>query len=379
MEFKCSRCGNSDPRKIGYKNGAPYCRNCITFPKAELLETNVVSNVSNIYLTYSLSPEQKTLSDKLVNNFLNHKNSFVYAVCGSGKTEIVLESIKVAISQGKKVGFVIPRRDVVIEIKERLENIFKDNSVVSVYGGHSKVLQADIVCLTSHQLYRYQNYFSLLVFDEIDAFPYKGNSVLNALYRASLSGNYIEMSATPTKEDLESYKKNGVDVLTLFKRYHGGLLPVPSVVIRNPFTKYITLIKYLKKYEKQRKPVLIFCPTIAICESTYRILFLLFRSINYVHSKRNKREEVISDFKQGKTLFLCTTAVLERGVTIKDLQVIIFNSDHPVYNQYSLVQIAGRVGRKIDAKEGDVIFICEESNIEIKEAVESITSANKSV
>lgn len=379
MYFKCPRCGNDDIKRIGYINGLPYCRSCITFKSINKIEKTIRPNVCNIYLDYELSKEQKVLSDRLLENFKSGINSFVYAVCGSGKTEIVLNTIRYAISIGYKVGFVIPRRDVVIEIHERLQNIFKDNKVIAVYGGHSKLVEGDIICLTSHQLYRYEQYFDLLILDEIDAFPYKGNIVLNALYRLSLTGFFIEMSATPSKEELEIYKSKGVDILTLFKRYHGGLLPVPQVILKNSIFRYLSLFSCLKRYEKNKKPVLIFCPTIDMCLSVFRILCLRFRSINYVHSKRKERIQVIDDFKKGKTLFLCTTAVLERGVTIKDLQVVVFNADHPVYTEFALVQIAGRVGRKKDSKEGDVIFICEEKTKDIINAIETINSANKNV
>ena len=39
-----------------------------------------------IHLSYELSPEQKELSDKLVENYKEGIDSLVYAVCGSQKT-----------------------------------------------------------------------------------------------------------------------------------------------------------------------------------------------------------------------------------------------------------------------------------------------------
>ena len=39
-----------------------------------------------IHLSYELSPEQKELSDKLVENYKKEVDSLVYAVCGSPKT-----------------------------------------------------------------------------------------------------------------------------------------------------------------------------------------------------------------------------------------------------------------------------------------------------
>ena len=56
-----------------------------------------------------------------------------------------------------------------------------------------------IIC-TTHQLYRYPQYFDLLILDELDAFPYVNNEVLIGLLQNSIKGNYIYMSATLTNQ-----------------------------------------------------------------------------------------------------------------------------------------------------------------------------------
>ena len=100
---------------------------------------------------------------------------------------------------------------------------------------------------------------------------------------------------------------------------------------------------------------------------------------NYVHSKHPNRAEVISAFRKGKYKYLVTTAVLERGVTIKNLQVIIYRADHSIYDQYSLVQIAGRAGRKKDAPTGEVIYLAERNTIEMDKSIKDIQKANKTL
>ena len=51
----------------------------------------------------------------------------------------------------------------------------------------------------------------------------------------------------------------------------------------------------------------------------------------YINSKSPNREELIDDFRDKKMMYLVTTAVLERGITVKDLQVIVFKADHSIY------------------------------------------------
>ena len=72
-----------------------------------------------------------------------------------------------------------------------------------------------------------------------------------------------------------------------------------------------------------------------------------------------------------------TTSVLERGVTVKNLQVIIFKSDSFVYDSGTLVQIAGRVGRKPDSPEGEVIYLANKTTRDMEESIYSIRSSNK--
>lgn len=132
----------------------------------------------------------------------------------------------------------------------------------------------------------------------------------------------------------------------------------------------------LKRFFKMKKPVLVFAPTIRLAEVIYQFLKLDFKGGNLVHSKVVDNSKIISDFKKGIYRYLVTTTVLERGVTIKGLQVIIYGADHPVYDAASLIQIAGRVGRKKEESDGEVIFIITKENEAIKKAIDEIKSKN---
>lgn len=377
--FVCPICGNDDPKYFGYRNGKIYCRKCISFQGQEVKGDESYPTSVNYYLEYNLSKEQEELSNTLVSNYKNGINTLVHAVCGSGKTEIVLEVIRYAVSCGDRVGFAIPRRDVVIEIHERIQSIFKDNTVISVYGGHNDILEGDIVVLTTHQLFRYCNYFDLLIIDEIDAFPFRGNDLLDAFFHRSIKNKYIMMSATPYPNIIEMFSKQGYQIVELFSRFHKHPLPVPVIKIGKAFIKYTILYDEVKRFIKNNKKIFIFAPTIEICEEIYSFLSLLIKGGEYVHSKRKDRSEIISNFKQCKYRYLVTTAVLERGVTFKDLQVIVFKADHAVYDSHALIQIAGRVGRKKDAPDGEVIYIANKANNEMLKSISEIKRANASL
>ncbi len=377
MSFVCERCGNKDSRFIGYLNGKPYCRKCISFKGQEVNYEKPIPKEAPLNLHYSLSQEQARLSEQIVQNYKNGIDTLVYAVCGAGKTEISYAIISYAIYNGLTVGFALPRRDVVIELFWRLKESFPKNKIVAVYGQHTGTLKGDIIILTTHQLYRYKNYFDLLVMDEIDAFPFKDNDVLISMYKKSLRGHAVLMSATPSQEVINEFKGENHAILELRTRFHKKEIPVPKIkVFPSAFSPFY-LIHKLRKYKKENKPVFIFAPTIERCEMLYKMISPFIKGGDFVHSKREKRAEIIADFKKNKYLYLVTTSVLERGVTFKNLQVIVTDADtEDIYNSSTLIQIAGRVGRKTDAPEGDVIFLGEKTTDSMRRAINEIKFCN---
>lgn len=374
--YTCSICLNTDRKYFAFRNNVLYCRKCLSFygDKVEEKSNNLSSVTLN--LNYSLSPLQEEISSNVINAYKNHKNVLINAVCGAGKTELVYGVIKYALEKRQHVGFAVPRRDVVIDLLPRFKSAFPLQNVISVYGGHYDQLNGDIIILTTHQLFRYEDYFDLLILDEIDAFPYQGNEVLNNFFKKSVKGNYILMSATARENLISEIKNNGDEVFYLDKRYHNHPLPVPTIK-SILFGKIFYLLYKIFSFQKKKLPLLVFVPTIEECENLYSKCRFI-KNGNFVHSKREQRNEIIEDFKKEKYDYLITTSVLERGVTIKNLQVIIYDAHHALYDDKSLIQIAGRVGRKIDAYSGEVIFIADYITEEMQRAVSEIERANRS-
>lgn len=187
------------------------------------------------------------------------------------------------------------------------------------------------------------------------------------------------MTATPNKETLDYFSKPGRAVLQLFSRFHGKPLPVPRVIKGNELYLNYKLVKEVSRILKSFKQIFIFTPTIDLSVKVYKFLRLFFRNGYYINSHSENRDEIIRRFRVKKYRYLVTTAVLERGITVKDLQVIVFHADNYIYDDHSLVQIAGRVGRKKDAPEGEVIFIGKTKTKHMERAISDIVSANKTL
>ena len=369
--YKCPRCGNTQKEYIGFKNNEPYCRKCIKFSNNENLNIPYVKNKEVVInMKYDLTISQNQISNELLNNIEKENNILVYAVCGAGKTEIIVKVIERTLKKGGKVGIIIPRRDLVVELGTRIQDIFINNKVTLVYGGHHDDLTGDIIVLTSHQAFRYNKYFDLVILDEIDAFPYVNNDVLKSFVLNSSKGKIISLSATPSELDLKNNK-----VFTLFKRYHNNPLPVPKLFIGFNFLLFLFILKKVRDYLKDNKYVFIFVPSIKEGEKLFKKFQKKFRCI-FVFSSMQNKEEVMKEVRAKKYNVIITTTILERGVTYKNLQVLVYKANEFIFNKETLIQIAGRAGRTVDYPDGDVYFLAASITKDMKEAIKEIKMYN---
>lgn len=376
-DLVCERCGNSDPRLFAYRKGKPYCRACLSFSGRQADKTYRIKEGIRLSLSYPLSPRQEACAQKALSLLESGKDVLIHAVTGAGKTELVYPAMARYLEMGLHVGFATPRRDVVIDLLPRIQEAFPMAEVIAVYGGHTQKLEGDIIVLTAHQLYRYEAYFDLLVFDEIDAFPYRGDKMLNRFYHKSIRGKSILLSATPSMSDIHDIESKGGVVLDLFERYHGGKLPLPQVIICHSLLLHKRCLDLLSKLLDQEKPVFVFVPTIAQGRTLFAYLSFFLDGGGFVSSKETGRQQDIALFKAGRLRYLVTTSILERGVTVKALQVIVFDSANPIFDAKALVQIAGRVGRKQDCRDGEVYFLADVFSSEMKEAIDEIRNCNR--
>lgn len=376
--FICPICKNQDPLKIGIRQSKPYCRACIMFLGEPTERIERPSLVISPQIQYALTQEQKSLSKAILDAYIRKKHVMVDAVTGSGKTEIVFEVIQYALLHGQKVGMVIPRKDVVIEMVERFAHVFPHLNIGAMYGGvHEK--SDDFIVMTTHQIYHFQAYFDLIIFDEVDAFPYQGNPVLKALVDRASIGSIVYLSATFDIEEMRTFKKSGGEILHLHKRYHGYLLPELTILKVSKWIKLVVLFQQIQKLYQLNKPFLIFVPTIYIGESIAWWVLKVFKEGRWVHSQSLHRDVSIREFKAKKLRYLISTSILERGITLEFLQVIIYGADHPLMDEKTIVQMAGRVGRKTVSPQGKVIVICQTISPSIQASQRRIRTANEAL
>ncbi len=369
--YVCPICHNKNPLYIGYIHNQPYCRKCITFTKGKKASFTSFNREKEIHacLSYSLTATQQKASNEILSYIQKNQSVIVNAVCGAGKTELVYQAMEFMFNQNKKVAFAIPRKDVVIEIYQRLKKDYPHIKMCAVYGGNTNFLEGQLVVLTTHQLFRYKNYFDLLILDEADAFPYYKNDLLSVFLHESIKGPIIYLSATIQ----DAYKKECCNIVYVNRRFHNHDLPVPIYKKYYFYNRYSLLLNVLNKFIYQQKQVLLFVPTIQI-----GLLLKQKFSFPFVYSSQKKKEDVIQQFKNKEIKVLITTTILERGITIQAVNVVVFEADHELFDKASLIQIAGRVGRKKSAPTGEVIFLASQKSQAIKQCIQEILKKNES-
>jgi competence protein ComFA len=375
----CCRCGNSDPELMAEFPCAwcgkkcVYCRACIMMGRVSECTPlyswgGEIPEIGAIPLQWrgELSDGQQVASDRVVEAIIGNKEFLVWAVCGAGKTELLFKGIETALNEGKRVCIATPRTDVVLELTPRLQAVFPSIKIVSLYGGSDDRHQfSPLTITTTHQLLRFFQAFDVMIVDEVDAFPYSVDPMLQFAVKNARkdSSSLIYLTATPSRKWQRECRRGLREFVTIPARFHRHPLPVPTFVWCGKWAKEIgkgrlpiVLHKWIEERLATGVPMLLFVPTV---EWTSRILPLiqhLDKRIDSVHAEDPDRKEKVLKMRQKEIPMLVTTTILERGVTFPGLDVAVLGTEEKVFTESTLVQIAGRVGRSASEPTGNVTF-----------------------
>lgn len=385
VAFQCAKC-----QKVCH-----YCRHCITMGRMcscnELIlwkGEGIRKQKSQVQFTWTgnLTPHQKKAANELALSISQNRNHLINAVCGSGKTEILFTAIQESLKEGKRVCVATPRTDVVLELYPRFQEVFKNITIHALYGGAEINTQfAQLVLATTHQLYRFEHAFDVMIVDEADAFPYTYDE---ALQRAVLKAKKLDapiafVTATPSNKLLLQQKRENWGYSFIARRFHGHPLPVPRFQSLWNYEKALQKNKIPQKlqawlYERlqQNEPFLIFFPTIELMEQATPLFQKIESTIESVHSEDTNRKEKVLELRNEQRKGLMTTTILERGITIKNVQVAVVGAENPVFTSSALIQISGRVGRNVQYPSGDIVFFHHGITMEMDQARNKILEMN---
>ncbi|KAF0226084.1 MAG: hypothetical protein FD133_271 [Erysipelotrichaceae bacterium] len=364
----CERCLNTDLRTFVNIRGQWICRRCIAY-QGDDAQPVFSEDTVDYKLSFKLTKAQMEISNQ-TKTLVKTSDVLIWAVCGAGKTELVMETIQDQLNRSQSVGVAVARKQVALQLYQRFKDAFPILKVIVVCEGHTQDLKGHLIITTTHQLYRFRKSFDCLILDEPDAFPYRNNPVLEGFMRQAVKGHIIYLTATPDKKLLRQVKQGKLKMLTLNQRPHLVPLPIPELIFSPFWVQVIILAMILKR---SKKTWLIFVPSLKVGKRLSKILRLPF-----VHASSENLDELIQGFKSKSIKRMVTTTVLERGVTFSDIQVAIIQADHRVFDTAVLTQIAGRVGRDPAYPSGEVKFLCFRLSNALRTCLHDLRKANPS-
>lgn len=318
-----------------------------------------------------------------------------WAVCGAGKTEATLPAVQQVLNKGGRVLWASPRRDLVTELAPRLQAALSGVEVASLHGQvRERFTDAPVVIATTHQALRLFAAFDLVILDEVDAFPYADNPMLElAVLRAVRpGGKLIYLTATPSAQLLQQVQRGQVQQVLLPVRWHGHPLPEPSIHLlrlprpEQPQWAVPNLLARLlsDSLERDLCQVLIYVPSVQLAEQVGRGLQAHFAQqdlpdwVEYIHAADGQRDVKRARFFAGEFPILVTTTLLERGITLPRVNIIVLYADRlQIFSEPVLTQIAGRAGRVAEHPTGQVYFLAERRSKEMVSACRQIQTLNK--
>ncbi|WP_160643949.1 DEAD/DEAH box helicase [Chengkuizengella marina] len=430
-EITCHRCGSGKENMyqtlcLFCEEHCLYCEHCITMGKSRyctplirgkslsymksqssIIKIHPISNLKH----WNLS-EPQLAAVRTACKFLNetkHRIStkkpsyfLIWAVTGAGKTEMVFPLIQQEINKGHQVMLATPRKDVVLELQPRLQKAFPYLHIVTLYGGSpQKWEEGNLFIATTHQLLRFWQKFDCIIVDELDAFPFHNNEMLQyaAMKASKPHGKYIMLSATPPTQMIKLVEQDQLPHIKVPVRYHRHPLPIPQRVsfpslqqiCSNDQMEFTSLKGVLHKYRVEKVLLhhiretihrgatsFIFLPKIKYINPFVDYLRTKFKEVNIqgVSSIDKQREQKVQAFRNREIEILVTTTILERGVTVPNTDVYIIDADSNMFDEAALVQMAGRAGRSMQYPDGKVYFYSNEKTKSQVVAMKQIKQMN---
>ena len=410
--YQCNGCGNTNQDLFAahacyrcHHAVCYYCRNCIQVrkisactplyiwnPQCETPSLNPLSlpltNTKDALVwSGQLTLYQAKASKAIIQKIHEEKDILIHAVTGAGKTEMMFQPIAYALEKGKQVCFASPRTDVVLELAPRLKHVFPQIDTAVYYGGsEEKKPHASLILSTTHQLMRFHQRFDVLILDESDAFPYKGDSTLKFSLLSALKPRHklIYCTATPEPKLLKELKKNQTEVMFVPQRFHGRPLEIPKWIWIGKWKENLRRAKVSRKFIKKlqerlrlKRQVFVFVPYVEVAKQLSIVLENMQIQADYVYAEDPMRRKKVEAFRNHMLDVLVSTTILERGVTVPFTDVFVFGSEARIFDAAALVQICGRAGRHKDDTYAKIYFFHEGITKAMRKAMRQIVEMNR--
>ncbi|HEY8528055.1 MAG TPA: helicase-related protein, partial [Paenibacillaceae bacterium] len=422
--LRCRRCGSGEENMRRSPCAAcgrvcAVCETCLTMGRCRECELLIIGrperragrldfpegSLKPLLDRWKLSPAQREASAQALafirgnlgrpaGRFETDRRFLLWAVTGAGKTEMIFPLLDAVLSAGGRALVATPRRDVVLELAPRLARAFGEDILSVRYGGSpGRKRIAPLTLATTHQLLRYQEAFDLVLIDELDAFPFHGDPMLQfAADKARRpDGVTVLLTATPPHTLQRDVRRGQLPCARVPVRYHGFPLPEPRRLRLPELSRMLRtgrlparLVRALRRSVAAGSSVFVFVPYVRQAEAFAELLRrhaselgLEAGQIAGTSSRDADRGSKVQAFRNREVRLLVATTILERGVTVPRSDVFILDADNAMFDETALVQMAGRAGRSAEAPDGRVMFAGRHMTSAQRRAIRHIRGMNR--
>ena len=339
--------------------------------------------LKGVYL-YGFTQPSK-IQIKGINSINTGKDCILQSQSGTGKTATYLLGVLNRLEENKTCqGIIItPTRELASQVYDVAVNLAKYTkfNIVKCIGGTScidnrnELRKATVVIgtlgrichmITEKKIHTHSLKF--IVIDEADELLVDGiseklqmlfdkapNGVQVILISATLSVNVFNASKKFMYEPIKVLLKNNEIVVELISQFY--------IDVDTEELKFDTLLDLYNLISTSQ--AIIFCNTIRKVEWLEQNLKQNNFPITVIHSNmtQQERDNVVKEFRDGKTRLLLTTDLLSRGIDIPQVNMVI-NYDLPI-NKETYIHRIGRCGR-FDKKGVAITMIKRSDQSDIK-------------
>ena len=285
---------------------------------------------------------------------------------GSGKTIVAIFAL-LQVVENNKQGILMAPTELLAQqhyetIKNFLDNLDVSISLITGSIKNDRNYNADII-IGTHALFQENASFQdigLLIIDEQHKFGVHQRILLSE--KAGNECDTLLMTATPIPRTLELAAYGDMDVSKLVSM---PLNRKPIITKSMSNDKIIDLKSALLKKIRNNEKIYLVCPLVEESETnsiqsvTARLKDLESyygeELVAMIHGKMksDEKNQIMDNFKAGKTKILIATSVIEVGIDDPDATVIIIENSER-FGLSQLHQLRGRVGRGV--KESHLVF-----------------------
>lgn len=312
-------------------------------------------------LPFELTNAQKRVIEEIMEDLKKTKpmNRLVQGEVGSGKTAVAAVIAYMAYLNGFKTLFMAPTEILAFQHFATFSNLLEKKGLkIGIYtGSRKKTGDLPDIVIGTHALLSQKldlENIGLIVVDEQQRFGVEQRTILRS--KAKIP-HFMTMTATPIPRTVALTMYGDLD-LSIIDELPKKRQKIKTYVV--PKKKREDAYKFIQKQVEEGGQCYIITPLIELSETIQSAKAAIFEferlkreifpklKLGLLHGrlKAKEKEEVLGQFKEGKTDILVSTSVVEVGVDVPNATVMLIENAER-FGLAQLHQLRGRVGRGV--------------------------------